>query len=98
MRTDVVSFERRSVSRTSIIDGAALLFFRGQPGARGCKIVDISHRGVRVRVRDLRMLPVTFSLTFDNFTTVQPCHLVWRGDEFIGAAFQRWIAGTQCRI
>ena len=76
--------DRRSAGR-SIIGRGALLFFDGQPGTRGCSIVDFSHRGVKLRTHDLPVLPVFFKLTFDNFITVQKCRLIWRKGDFIGA-------------
>lgn len=79
--------DRRSAGR-SIIGRGALLFFDGQPGTRGCSMVDFSHRGVKLRTHDLPVLPVSFKLTFDNFITVQKCRLIWRKGDFIGAAFE----------
>ena len=78
---------RRSVGRTQT-DRGALLFFKGHAGARGCRIVDISHRGVRLHTNKLPALPLTFALTSDNFATVQRCRLVWRRGDSIGAVFE----------
>lgn len=80
------SLDRRSGGR-SIIGRGALLFFDGQPGTRSCCIVDLSYRGARLRTHNLPILPIVFKLTFDNFTTVRKCRLVWRHGDLIGAAF-----------
>ena len=79
--------DRRSAGR-SIIGRGALLFFDGQPGTRGCCIVDLSHRGVKLRTHELPVLPIIFKLTFDNFITIQNCRLIWRKGDSIGAAFE----------
>jgi hypothetical protein len=79
--------DRRSVGRTHI-DRSALLFFKGQRGARGCGIIDISRRGAKFRMHQLPVLPLTFELTFDNFVSIQRCQLIWRKGDLIGAAFE----------
>jgi len=80
-------FDRRSIGRTRITKGA-LLFFKGQPGARGCNITDLTDRGARIRTHDLPLVPTTFDLTLDNFETIRRCRLVWRNGGFLGAAFE----------
>ena len=82
----VSSNDRRAVPRTSIENGA-LLFFKGQVGARGCKIIDISDNGARIRTHNLTVLPNSFELTFDNFFTIQCCRLIWRDGDSLGVAF-----------
>jgi hypothetical protein len=79
--------DRRAVCRAGIGRGA-LLFFKGQPGARGCKVIDISDCGAKLRTHNLSVLPSTFELTFDNFETIRRCRLVWRDDELLGIAFE----------
>lgn len=83
--------ERRSTSRTSVNRGG-LLFFKGQLGARGYSIIDISYRGVKLRTHQLSALPINFEMTFDNFTTVHRCRLVWRKGDLIGTAFANGFA------
>ena len=81
--------DRRSVARTRT-DIGALQFFKGQPGARGCHITDLTDRGARIRTHDLPLVPTTFDLTLDNFRTIRRCRLVWRNGDFLGAAFVDW--------
>jgi hypothetical protein len=78
---------RRAVGRAGIEKGA-LLFFKGQIGARGCNVIDISDVGAKLRTHNLSVLPNTFELTFDNFLTIRQCRLIWRDGDFLGAAFE----------
>jgi hypothetical protein len=78
--------DRRAVNRAGIEKGA-LLFFRGQIGARACNVIDISNGGARLRTHKLSVLPNAFELTFDNFSTIRWCRLVWRDGDFLGVAF-----------
>jgi hypothetical protein len=80
--------ERRFVVRTGISRGGGLLFFNGRQGVRGVRVIDISHRGVRLRTHRRAILPVEFKVTWDNFTSVQNCRLIWRWGELIGAVFE----------
>ena len=79
--------DRRAVGRAGIEKGA-LLFFKGQIGARGCNVIDISHGGAKLRTHNLSVLPNTFELTFDNFLTIRQCRLIWRDGDFLGLAFE----------
>jgi hypothetical protein len=79
--------DRRSIGRTRITKGA-LLFFKGQPGTRGCNITDLTERGARIRTHDLPLVPAAFDLTLDNFGTIRRCRLVWRKRGFLGVAFE----------
>jgi hypothetical protein len=79
--------DRRAVCRAGI-GRSALLFFKGQPGARGCKVIDISDSGAKLRTHNLSVLPSTFDLTFNNFETIRRCRLVWRDEELLGIAFE----------
>ena len=79
--------DRRAIGRASIGKGA-LLFFKGQIGARGCNVVDISDYGAKLRTHNLSVLPNTFELTFDNFVTIRWCRLIWRNGDFLGVAFE----------
>jgi hypothetical protein len=80
-------FDRRLVGRTRI-DKGALLFFKGQPGSRGCNVTNVTNHGAGVRTHDLPMLPTTFDLTFDNFRTIRRCRLIWREGDSLGLAFE----------
>ena len=82
----MLSFDRRSAARISV-DRGALLIFKGQPGTRGCNIIDLSHRGIKLQTHDLPVLPIIFELTFDNFATMHRCELIWRKGDLVGAAF-----------
>ena len=79
--------DRRAIGRAGIEKGA-LLFFKGQIGARGCNVIDISDDGARLRTYNLSVLPNTFELTFDNFVTIRWCRLIWRNGDFLGVAFE----------
>ena len=79
--------DRRAVGRAGIEKGA-LLFFKGQPGARGCNVIDISDCGAKLRTHNLSVLPNIFELTFDNFSTIRWCRLIWRNGDFLGVAFE----------
>jgi hypothetical protein len=79
--------DRRAVGRADIEKGA-LLFFKGQIGARGCNVIDISDGGAKLRTHNLSVLPNTFELTFDNFLTIRRCRLIWRDGDFLGVAFE----------
>ena len=78
---------RRAVGRSDIEKGA-LLFFKGQIGAHGCNVIDISDGGAKLRTHNLSVLPNTFELTFDNFLTIRQCRLIWRDGDFLGLAFE----------
>ena len=78
---------RRAVGRADIEKGA-LLFFKGQTGARGCNVIDISDYGAKLRTHNLSVLPNTFELTLDNFVTIRSCRLIWRNGDFLGVAFE----------
>lgn len=81
------TIDRRAVGRSRIANGA-LLFFNGQAGARGCNVIDISDAGARIQTHNLSVLPNTFELTFDNFSTVRCCRLMWRDGDILGVAFE----------
>jgi hypothetical protein len=78
--------DRRAIGRAGIEKGA-LLFFKGQIGARGCNVIDVSDYGAKLRTHNLSILPNTFELTFDNFVTIRRCRLVWRNGDLLGVAF-----------
>ena len=82
-----ILLDRRSIRRTPIAKGA-LLFFKGQPGARGCNVVDVTNLGSRIQTHDLPVLPARFELTFDNFRTIRKCRVIWRNGNHIGVFFE----------
>jgi hypothetical protein len=79
-------FERRSLGRTKILKGA-LLFFSERAGVHSCTVRDVTTRGAGIRAQDLKVIPLEFALSFDNFRTVRMCRLIWRDGEFLGVAF-----------
>jgi hypothetical protein len=81
-------FERRSLDRTEILKGA-LLFFSNSAGVHTCTVRDVTNSGAGIRGHGLKVLPLNFELSFDNFLTVRKCRLIWRQGEFLGAAFDR---------
>lgn len=63
---------RRAVGRAGIEKGA-LLFFKGQIGARGCNVIDISDGGAKLRTHNLWCLHLRADLRqFSNYPTVPP--------------------------
>lgn len=75
--------ERRLAGRMAS-DRNALLFFAGQAGLFGCSVRDATNSGAGIRLNGLRVLPIDFNLSFDNFRTTRGCRLVWRNDDFVG--------------
>jgi hypothetical protein len=80
--------ERRAICRTRINRGA-LLFFHGQTGVMACHVRDVTNEGAGIRLNGLALLPIDFELSFDNFRTIQSCHLVWRDGDFVGVTLDR---------
>lgn len=78
--------ECRAIGRTRI-NRNALLFFRGQSDVFPCCVRDVTNSGAGIRLERLKVLPVGFALSFDNFRTLRECRLVWRDTDFVGAAF-----------
>jgi hypothetical protein len=79
--------DRRTVGRTKIIKGA-LLFFSDKTGVQACTVRDVTNLGAGMRVQGLKMVPLDFALSFDNFRTVRMCRLIWRQSDFLGVAFE----------
>jgi hypothetical protein len=81
------AFERRAVGRTKIVK-SALLFFNERTGVQSCTVRDVTNLGAGLRARDLKIVPLDFALSFDNFRTVRMCRLIWRQSDFLGLAFE----------
>jgi hypothetical protein len=79
-------FERRAIGRTKILIEAKILFNRHQQPVI-CHVHDATNNGARVQSDSLRLLPLTFELSFDNFRTARGCRLIWRDDDLLGVAF-----------
>jgi hypothetical protein len=67
-----------------------LLFFEGGRELR-IKAHDVSRTSALVHSEGLRLLPVHFYITFDDFLTVGRCRLAWRHGDDIGVVFERWL-------
>ena len=80
-------FERRSVGRTKIVKGA-LLFFSEKTGVYSCTVRDVTNLGAGIRIPDVKVMPLDFGLSFDNFQTVRKCRLIWRESDFLGVVFE----------
>jgi hypothetical protein len=78
--------DRRSVERTRISKGA-LLFFAGRPGVFSCTVYDVTSSGAGIRLHELKVIPLDFALSFDNFRSLRMCRLIWREGDFSGVAF-----------
>lgn len=79
--------DRRSIGRTKITK-RALLFFGENMGVCACTVHDVTNSGVGVRLQGLKVMPLEFALSFDNFRSVRMCRLVWRKADIFGAAFE----------
>ena len=78
------SVERRSLGRTSI-NRDALMCLSGQAGVHACCVRDVTNFGAGIRLNGLKMVPLDFDLSFDNFRTIRKCRLIWRESDFMGA-------------
>jgi hypothetical protein len=79
--------DRRSIGRTKISKGA-LLFFSEGAGVHACTVHDVTNAGAGIRLQGLKVIPLDFELSFDNFRTVRACRLIWRQGDWFGAAFE----------
>jgi hypothetical protein len=66
----------------------ALLFFSEGSGVYSCTVYDVTNSGAGIRLQGLKVMPLEFALSFDNFRSVRMCRLVWRHGDFFGAAFE----------
>ena len=82
------AFDRRSIGRTKIFKGA-LLFFSETTGVHPCTVRDVTNLGAGIRIeQNLKIVPLDFALSFDNFRTIRMCRLVWRQGDFLGVVFE----------
>jgi hypothetical protein len=79
--------DRRSIGRTKIAKGALLLFSESS-GVYSCTLHDVTNSGAGIQSQGLKVIPLEFALSFDNFRSVRTCRLVWRQGDFFGAAFE----------
>jgi hypothetical protein len=85
---DDAVFERRAKGRTTI-NRDALLFFEGREKVHPCCVGDVTNDGAGIRLSGgLSILPLAFGISFDKFRTMRKCRLIWRDNDFVGAAFE----------
>lgn len=67
-----------------------LLIFEG---GRGLRVVayDVCRTSATVHSDGLRLIPINFYITFDDFFTVGKCRLAWRYRDEIGVVIERWL-------
>jgi hypothetical protein len=87
LSTHMAMTDRRSTGRTKITKGA-LLFFDENAGVYACTVHDVTNSGAGIRLQGLKIMPLEFALSFDNFRSVRMCRLVWRKGDVFGAAFE----------
>ena len=68
-----------------------LLFFRGGRELHTCTAYRVTPTSARIHCDGLGLLPIDFYVTFDKFRTIARCRLVWRDQNRIGVAFERWV-------
>ena len=68
-----------------------LLFFRGGRELHTCAAYNFTETGARIHSNRLRLLPINFYVTFDNFRTIGRCRLAWRYRDHVGVVFEKWI-------
>jgi hypothetical protein len=59
----------------------------GQLGVLSCCVRDVTNVGVGICLNNLRIVPLDFELSSDNFH-IRNCHLLWRNDDFTGVKFR----------
>ncbi len=54
-----------------------------------CTVRDVTNLGAGIRIeQNLKIVPLDFALSFDNFRTIRMCRLVWRQGDFLGVVFE----------
>jgi hypothetical protein len=59
----------------------------GQAGVHACCVRDVTTFGAGIRLNGLKMVPLDFDISFDNFRTIRKCRLIWRGAIYGSAAY-----------
>lgn len=79
--------DRRKICRTLVSLRAKLLF---SPNYRplDCSLRDVTNAGAGIGVVDLKIIPMDFEVSFDNFRSARKCRLIWRSGIFIGTALR----------
>jgi hypothetical protein len=68
-----------------------LLFFRGARVLYACSAYNFTRTGARIHSGTLGPVPMEFYVTFDTFRTIAKCRLLWRHQDRLGVAFERWV-------
>lgn len=77
--------ERRSVGRTRLLKHAMILASRT---TIPCTILDLTNRGARIRLADMRGVPDRFELSFGQRHAHRACRVTWRAENQLGVAFE----------
>jgi hypothetical protein len=77
----------RKTVRTTVCLPARLLL-GANLGPYDCVVRDVTNSGAGLEVHDLKVIPMRFEMSFDNFRTARKCRLIWRDGNFIGVAFE----------
>jgi hypothetical protein len=72
------------------------LFFRGE--ARTCVAYELGSTYARLHSEGLGLLPIDFDVTFNDFSTVGRCRMVWRWHDDLGVIFEGWDDATTRRL
>jgi hypothetical protein len=78
---------RRTSVRTTVCLAARILFGASR-GPYDCVVRDVTNSGARLEVHDLKIIPMHFEMSFDNFRSARKCRVIWRSGNFIGVAFE----------
>ena len=68
-----------------------LLFFRGGRELHTCRAYEVTQTSARIHCDGIGPLPIDFYVTFDKFRTIAKCRLVWRYQNRIAVAFEKWV-------
>ena len=77
---------RRRDLRQRTLKGARLSYDDGVRERR-CVVRDLSDRGARIEVADIRTIPSEFVLTFDTDGVARTCFVKWRRGDSLGVEF-----------
>jgi len=78
--------ERRRAKR-KLVNEAVLLSLPGPRGAQLCILRDLAVYGAGLDLKNFRLLPTEFALSFDGFRTEFACRLIWRDRDRGGVEF-----------
>lgn len=82
-----MSAENRKTKRRSVLHGAKMARADGV-ALGGCRMLDVSAKGARLRVEEPKNLPDHFLLVLSHTGNVyRQCTVVWRSDTSVGVEF-----------